>query len=196
MPLRDLACPTRQRGRHPVCLMPKQLNLTGKRVLFGLLWGSRGRIGQGSTAAATSHVMLARMHEKSERHGAHRSLALHGKLAGFARAAAVRRSAVAGAARGLERARRPPSAPGALVGPARPPPGRAATSRAAAQPGEGAGAGAEGAAGDRDDGALGGGGADGAGEPAVHRLGSMMVWDERLKEGDKARVCITMAYRQ
>jgi len=27
-------------------------------------------------------------------------------------------------------------------------------------------------------------------------MGSMMVWDERLKEGDKARVCITMAYRQ
>ena len=75
---------------------------------------------------------------------------------GFARRL-VRRSAVAGAARGLEGARRPPSAPGALVGPARPPPGRAAASRAAAQPGDGAGAGAEGAAGDRDDGALGGG---------------------------------------
>ena len=75
---------------------------------------------------------------------------------GFARRL-VRRSAVAGAARGLEGARRPPGAPGALVGPARPPPGRAAASRAAAQPGDGAGAGAEGAAGDRDDGALGGG---------------------------------------
>ena len=99
--------------------------------------------------------------------------------------AAVRRSAVAGAARGLEGARRPPGAPGALVGPARPPPGRAAASRAHSQE-----TGLE---------------PEPKALPAIAMtelseedvdMGSMMVWDERLKEGDKARVCITMAYRQ